>query len=176
MAPSANELQRNMFYNENWSVAMEFTFLGVLVQEITMGVAEPGYPDSYAIRVGMLEVNQTYGTFYDYNFFESKVRRLYERFLRFSKVLCLLGVLYDPIIKELSADQFVWDTAMERSPWIRIYVNKADPAWDDLSTIFTNPVDFPVRFQYANVHAPENAVHDTADVISLSPNSDNNSE
>ncbi|KAK4421441.1 hypothetical protein Salat_2094700 [Sesamum alatum] len=142
MAPSADELQRNMFYNENWTVAMEFTFLGVLVQEITMGVAEPGYPDSYAIRV---------------------------------EVLCLPGVLYDPITKELSADQFVWDTAMEK-PWIRIYVNKADPAWDDLSTIFTNLVDFPVRFQDANVHAPENAVHDASDVISLSPNSDNNSE
>ncbi|KAK4416642.1 hypothetical protein Salat_2489700 [Sesamum alatum] len=50
MAPSADELQRNRFYNENWSVAMESTFFGVLVQEITMGVAEPGYPDSYAIR------------------------------------------------------------------------------------------------------------------------------
>ncbi|KAK4422921.1 hypothetical protein Salat_1874700 [Sesamum alatum] len=113
MAPSADELQRNRFYNENWSVAMESTFLGVLVQEITMGVAEPGYPNSYAIRVGTLEVNQTYGTFYYYNFFESKVRRLYERFLRFSKVLCLPGVFYNPITKELSADQFVWDTAME---------------------------------------------------------------
>ncbi|KAK4438695.1 hypothetical protein Salat_0204000 [Sesamum alatum] len=128
MALSADELQRNRFYNENWTVAMESTFLGVLVQQITMGVAEPEYLDTYAI-----------------------------------KVLCLPGVLYDPITKELSADQFVWDTTMERSPWIRIYVNKADPAWDDLSTIFTNPVDFHVKFQDANVHVPENAVHDAAE-------------
>ncbi|KAL0367373.1 UNVERIFIED_CONTAM: hypothetical protein Sradi_3627400 [Sesamum radiatum] len=56
MASNAANLQRQWFYDLNWSRQMEKTFLNVIVEQI--GLEERGFPDPYSIRKGMREVNR----------------------------------------------------------------------------------------------------------------------
>ncbi|KAK4415582.1 hypothetical protein Salat_1239600 [Sesamum alatum] len=75
MGSDAATLQRRVFYNINWTVEMEKTFMDTLVDQIAIGLDEPGYPDSYSIRQAMRETNREHGLSFDYGFYESRKSR-----------------------------------------------------------------------------------------------------
>ncbi|KAK4416820.1 hypothetical protein Salat_2507500 [Sesamum alatum] len=81
---------------------MEKIFSDVLVQQIELRLAKPGYRVAYLIRSAMQEVNKVYGMSFDYRYFEDKVRRLYEHFLEFPWAMFLSDVMYDTITEEAS--------------------------------------------------------------------------
>ncbi|KAK4415079.1 hypothetical protein Salat_2615000 [Sesamum alatum] len=78
MGSDAVALQRRVFYNTNWTVEMEKTFMDTLVDQISIGLDEPGYPDSYSVRQAMRETNREHGLSFDYGFYESRLSKISE--------------------------------------------------------------------------------------------------
>ncbi|KAK4437326.1 hypothetical protein Salat_0066500 [Sesamum alatum] len=65
MGSDAATLQRRVFYNTNWTVEMEKTFMDTLVDQIAIGLDEPS-------RQAMRETNREHGLSFDYGFYESR--------------------------------------------------------------------------------------------------------
>ncbi|KAL0455937.1 UNVERIFIED_CONTAM: hypothetical protein Slati_0932900 [Sesamum latifolium] len=131
---------------------MERTFLGAIMELIELGLAEPGYPDMFSIQCEMNEVNRRFGTSFDYRYFEDKERILYERYLLFSYVI-----------------------EMEEKAALKAYINLPDPAWQQLKMIYRDPTPMEVTDEDDHNSGNASAENSNQDVISLSPQSADNS-
>ncbi|KAK4439217.1 hypothetical protein Salat_0256600 [Sesamum alatum] len=144
---------------------------------IELGLEAPGFPDPYLIRQGMREVNRVYRKIFEYSHYEDKVRRLYNRFLAFSWITSLSGVVYNPRTKELKVAPHIWAAACERKRIAMAYVDLVDPAWDELSKIFTSPNEMDTAGNDDEYVISDEGIRQDVDVISLSPShSDNGSD
>ncbi|KAL0434506.1 UNVERIFIED_CONTAM: hypothetical protein Slati_2784900 [Sesamum latifolium] len=129
------------------AMKMERTFLDAIVELIQLGLAE-----------------------------SDKTRVLYDRYLLFSYVIELEDVQYDPITNELNADQAIWDYACERKGAVKAYNNLPDPAWEQLKIIYRDPTPIEVTDDEETNMSNGCSENANQDVISLSPQSGDNSE
>ncbi|KAK4417984.1 hypothetical protein Salat_1666300 [Sesamum alatum] len=157
MGSDAATLQRRVFYNINWTVEMEKTFMDTLVDQIAIGLDEPGYPDSYSIRQAMRETNREHGLSFDYGFLRIPSKKFVQSIpfiLMDFKIFCF-----------------------QKSRNARLYVNLPDPSWESMVIVFRDPIREDSEDDEHNIHNHGNGNgNDEMDVNNLSPPSDNNSD
>ncbi|KAK4413558.1 hypothetical protein Salat_2768400 [Sesamum alatum] len=125
----------------------------------------------------MRKTNKEYGLSFDYGFYESRLRRLFNRFLSFSWILSFSGVSYNCAIRGLHAEQHIWDLIVQKSWNVKVYVNLPHPSWESMVIVFHNPAREVFEDDELNTPNRANgARNDEMDVNNLSPPSDKNSD
>ncbi|KAK4423653.1 hypothetical protein Salat_1948200 [Sesamum alatum] len=109
MWPNGYYHQENMFYFRNWTREMEKTFVDSLVEHARSGLFRPESPNIHAVMSALYDVNKKYGTKITYEWAQSRVERLRERYHLFRWVINTEGVLWNQRLGPNNARNEVFD-------------------------------------------------------------------
>ncbi|KAK4412509.1 hypothetical protein Salat_2898000 [Sesamum alatum] len=84
--------QRQMFYNSKRSREMEKTFVGSWVEHARLGFFRLERPNMHVVMFALYDVNKKYGTKVTYEWAQTRVERLRERYHLFRWVVNMAGV------------------------------------------------------------------------------------
>ncbi|KAK4414672.1 hypothetical protein Salat_2880200 [Sesamum alatum] len=115
---------------------MEKTFVDSLTGHARSGMFRPDRPNIHAIMCALYDVNKKYGTRVTYEWAQTRVARLRERYELFSWVITREGVIWNPRLGFVTAPDQLWRTLVRQNKRARCYVNAAEELWEELCILF----------------------------------------
>ncbi|KAK4423249.1 hypothetical protein Salat_1907700 [Sesamum alatum] len=108
MWPEGYYYQRQMFSNTKWTKTMEKTFFNSLVKHARSGFFRPKRPNIHAVMCALYDVNKQHGTKVTFEWAQTRVARLRERYELFMWVVNTDSVIWNPQLGSVTAPDQVW--------------------------------------------------------------------
>ncbi|KAK4427157.1 hypothetical protein Salat_1484600 [Sesamum alatum] len=141
MWPAGYFYQRQQFYFPKWTKDMEKTFVDSLTGHARSGMFRPDRPNIHAVMCALYDLNKKYGTKVTYEWAQTRVARLRERYELFSWVISREGVIWNPRLGFVTAPNQLWRTLVRQNKHARCYVNAAEELWEELCILIDRDND-----------------------------------
>ncbi|KAK4434480.1 hypothetical protein Salat_0610800 [Sesamum alatum] len=139
MWPNGYYYQQQFFYFNRWTKDMEKTFVDSLVEHARSGLFRPGRSNVHAVMCSLYDVNKRYGTKITYEWAQSRVQRLQERYHLFRWVVNTEGVIWNQRLGFLTAPDHVWRSLCRQNKRAKCYCNAYEDFWEELCILFDRP-------------------------------------
>ncbi|KAK4438007.1 hypothetical protein Salat_0134800 [Sesamum alatum] len=122
MWPDGYYYQQQLFYFNRWTKDREKTFVHSLVEHGRSGLFRPGRPNVHVVMCSLYDVNKRYGTKITYEWAQSRVERLQERYHLFRWVVNTEGVIWNQRLGFVTAPDQVWRSLCRVPPegWVAV--------------------------------------------------------
>ncbi|KAK4438915.1 hypothetical protein Salat_0226100 [Sesamum alatum] len=115
---------------------MEQTFVDSLVEHARSGLFHPDRPNIHAVMCSLYDVNKKYGTKVVYEWAQTRVERLRERYHLFRWVVNMEGVIWNARLGFVTAPDHVWQSLCRQNKRAKCYYNAYEDLWEQLCIIF----------------------------------------
>ncbi|KAK4422021.1 hypothetical protein Salat_2152800 [Sesamum alatum] len=128
--------QRRLFYSAKWTHEMEATFVGALVEHKKHGNFKPNGINFHAVMSAIYDVNKKHCTRHSYATGENKLRKLKERYMIFSSIITVPGVVVNKVGRYVTADDAIWEKLTKKRVLVKCYVNAYEDFYDGLCMLY----------------------------------------
>ncbi|KAK4428640.1 hypothetical protein Salat_1163800 [Sesamum alatum] len=108
MWPDGFYYQRQMFYNTKWTREMEKTFVDALIGHAKAGFFRPRRKNIHEVMCALYDVNKKHGSKVTFEWAQTRVARLRERYDIFRWVVNSEGVVFNQRLGFVAANDQVW--------------------------------------------------------------------
>ncbi|KAK4435763.1 hypothetical protein Salat_0739800 [Sesamum alatum] len=157
MWPDSYYYQELMFYNSRWTKEVEKTFVDSLVTHAQTGFFRPERLNIHATMCALYDVNKKYKTKITYEWAQTRVASLRERYQLFRWVVNSEGVTWNNRLGFVTAPDHVWRRLRRQNRKARCYVNAYEDLWPQLCVLFerpNNPADDVIQADHFDLNVP----------------------
>ncbi|KAK4424953.1 hypothetical protein Salat_1688900 [Sesamum alatum] len=140
--------QRRLFYSTKWTHEMEATFVGALVEHKKHGNFKRNCITFHAVMSAIYDVNKEHSSRHSYTTGENKLQKLKERYLVFSSIITVPGVVVNKVGRYVIAGDAIWEKLTQERVLAKCYVNAYDDFYEGLCMLYgpNNADDEPTVF------------------------------
>ncbi|KAK4427781.1 hypothetical protein Salat_1547100 [Sesamum alatum] len=101
-----------------------------------MGIFKPNGINFHAVMSAIYDVNKEYCTRHSYATGENKLRKLKKRYMVFSSIITVLGVVVNKVGRSVTADDAIWKKLTKKRILAKCYVNAYEDFYDGLCMLY----------------------------------------
>ncbi|KAK4415776.1 hypothetical protein Salat_2685000 [Sesamum alatum] len=116
MWPDGFYFQSQIFNTSRWTREMEHTFVDNLVEHNRSGLFHPDRPSIHAVMCSLYDVNKKYGMKVVYEWAQTRVELLRERYHLFCWVVNTRGIIWNAQLGFVTGPNHVWQSLLGGAP------------------------------------------------------------
>ncbi|GER31518.1 3-ketoacyl-CoA synthase 13 [Striga asiatica] len=136
MAPKFGVVQEDYFYDLEWTLGMDTSFIDILLDEKSIGAFVPHSSNEESLATTTKRINASFGKNFTVSYMKYFLEILLKKHNTFSTLIRKHDVRYDEETNMLHASDNTWYELFRWEEFTLAYFEKGDPSWADLKALF----------------------------------------